>query len=453
MRSPPSFYIVIWSSTFLPFRDISLVPLLCHALAQFFTYWNEARVNPQRTIRTKSEGTAKATIKRKTYKKTSGVPSMYGFGQYLPRPRIRPIPAPWSTRWRPLLDDPCDSLEGWTTSEGVDVHGGKFRFQGPSARVERAFSFDPILPVLLTAEVALSEPSTQLSLQFADETGTPVAGFAVQRSGENNVDLFSQESEGNTTAFDRTVPFRVWLMWDPVAQTCRGWIQDDVKGGPRYMGERATRGTPAKLQIKTGPSGSNDVLSHDALIDNIVVAPVWAAAIGDSRVAGHNGYDPWPGYPRGQNINYSWPHHLYKMTGAFVVNAGIGSTTSTQNLARIADVLAFKPQVLIIGTSNLRDETTEEFIINHQAMIDAALTANVGVIVTEYTPSKSPNVPRHQLFNAWLRAYCDQHGITMVPMWDELGGDTGLAPHFDEDGVHLSELGYRYIAHLIANHL
>ncbi|WP_329750534.1 SGNH/GDSL hydrolase family protein [Stenotrophomonas maltophilia] len=145
------------------------------------------------------------------------------------------------------------------------------------------------------------------------------------------------------------------------------------------------------------------------------------------------------------------------------LNRGISGQTTAQMLVRFPqDVLALKPQVVVIlaGTNDIAGNTgpsTQAMIEdNLHAMVDLARAHGIAVVlasvlpVSDYPwlPGTAP-APKVRALNTALKRYADAQQLVYLdyytPMTNAAGG---LDPQLAEDGVHPTAKGYAVMAPL-----
>ncbi len=176
-----------------------------------------------------------------------------------------------------------------------------------------------------------------------------------------------------------------------------------------------------------------------------------------------------PGQPRvvlfGDSITEGWGREGSSafFPGKGWLNRGISGQTTAQMLVRFPqDVLALKPQVVVIlaGTNDLAGNTgpsTQAMIEdNLHAMADLARAHGIAVVlasvlpVSDYPwlPGTAP-APKVRALNTALKRYADaQHLVYLdyyTPMANAAGG---LDPQLADDGVHPTAKGYAVMAPL-----
>ncbi|TIE21144.1 capsular biosynthesis protein [Stenotrophomonas maltophilia] len=176
-----------------------------------------------------------------------------------------------------------------------------------------------------------------------------------------------------------------------------------------------------------------------------------------------------PGQPRvvffGDSITEGWGREGSAgfFPGKGWLNRGISGQTTAQMLVRFPqDVLALKPQVVVIlaGTNDIAGNTgpsTQAMIEdNLYAMVDLARAHGIAVVlasvlpVSDYPwlPGTAP-APKVRALNTALKRYADAQQMVYLdyytPMANKAGG---LDPQLADDGVHPTAKGYAVMAPL-----
>ncbi len=156
--------------------------------------------------------------------------------------------------------------------------------------------------------------------------------------------------------------------------------------------------------------------------------------------------------------------------GKRYVDRGISGQTTPQMLLRFrADVLQFKPKVVVIlaGTNDIAGNTgpmTDEMIEdNLMSMSEIAVANHVKVVlssitpVSEYhvaTPSAIPQtnqrpMSRIRAINDWMKSYASSHGHVYLDYFSSMTDDKGLLKaEFSGDDLHPNAAGYAVMAPL-----
>ena len=164
-------------------------------------------------------------------------------------------------------------------------------------------------------------------------------------------------------------------------------------------------------------------------------------ALGDSLTAGS-------GAPSGAD----YPAQLAQLLGRKVINGGVSGDTSAQALARLPDLLAQKPKLVVsIGGNDflqrLPESGTRENIRKMVAMIRAADVPTVLVAIPHFTTGALLGmVSEHPLY----AELADELDVPLLQgAWAEILGDKDLK----SDAVHANAAGYRQFAEQLAGFL
>lgn len=344
-----------------------------------------------------------------------------------------------AAEYQVLLDAPGTDLVGWTGD--ASVASGRFRVQGAAAQLKHAIAFPNDRPYFVTGEAVLA-PKTTTNLRLLSGTDT-----LVQVTIEDLTASLHNAAGKVRNAGTVGKVFRFYLWHNPVSSVGRVWLQDDPTSGPRYLGEFTQVGTADGFEVKHGSENGN-ILT----LSNIIAAPVYALAHGDSRVAGHNAYDPYPGLYQSNDLDSSFPHRVYLNKGAYVINGGRGGASYSFNASRLADLLRFEPKVVVLGTSNMFETLQDQKALIRQ-MADDAHAAGAAVVLTEFTPvDDQDKLHLREALNTWMSDLARTRGYLLASFYETLSdGGTELADLYDVgDGVHLSARGYQVMGDTIS---
>ena len=165
-------------------------------------------------------------------------------------------------------------------------------------------------------------------------------------------------------------------------------------------------------------------------------------AVGDSLTAGF-------GAPKGAD----YPAQLAQILGRKVINGGVSGDTSAQALARLPDLLAQKPKLVVVsigGNDFLQrqpESGTRENIRKMVAMIRAADVPAVLVAIPHFTTGALLGmVSEHPLY----AELADELDVPLLKgAWADILGDKDLK----SDAVHANAAGYRLFAEQLAGFL
>jgi lysophospholipase L1-like esterase len=157
------------------------------------------------------------------------------------------------------------------------------------------------------------------------------------------------------------------------------------------------------------------------------------------------------GWGRGNNGSVFFPGKAY-------VNRGISGQTTAQMLLRFyPDVIALKPQAVLIlaGTNdiggNLGPVSMESIEQNLAAMADMARANNIKVIIAALTPvcdyhrPQTPSRPPEKILelNRWIKQYTAAHHDVYLDYFSATVDDKGFfKAEITGDGLHPNAAGY-----------
>lgn len=167
----------------------------------------------------------------------------------------------------------------------------------------------------------------------------------------------------------------------------------------------------------------------------------------------------------GDSITEFWSREApeYFQTHQYI-NRGISGQTTPQMLLRFrADVIALKPDVVVIlaGINDIAGNTgpsTLEMITNNIfSMIDLAKAHNIKVILCSVLPAadfpwKPNQEPANKIIalNRVLMNYADSNTIPFVDYHTAMADhQSGLPLAYSNDGVHPNKAGYEVMAPLV----
>ena len=158
-------------------------------------------------------------------------------------------------------------------------------------------------------------------------------------------------------------------------------------------------------------------------------------ALGDSLTYGY-----------GASPDNAYPGVLAKMTGWQVVNAGVNGNTSANVLARIDNVIALNPDLVILGVGGndvLRRVQSGTTTANITATVQQLKAANISVILVA-----EPYFSASVLFgkasdNPIYKQIANSEDIALYSQrWSEVISNDSLK----SDQIHPNAAGYRYFA-------
>jgi len=140
----------------------------------------------------------------------------------------------------------------------------------------------------------------------------------------------------------------------------------------------------------------------------------------------------------------SYPARLAERLGRPVVNAGVSGDTAADGLARVPEVLAQDPWLVIVelgGNDLLRQVPIEETEKSLRTVVERLLAARVLPVLVEV---RGPFGHRYRDLFARL------HHDYRAPLVDGVLGDILTDPSLKSDEVHPNAAGYRKLAEGVA---
>jgi lysophospholipase L1-like esterase len=168
----------------------------------------------------------------------------------------------------------------------------------------------------------------------------------------------------------------------------------------------------------------------------------------------------------GDSITDCWPLNRH-FPGKSYANRGVAGQTTRQIVRRMkADVLDFKPEVLLVlgGTNDLARGVPPETIRQNLAAIgDLAWAQGTRPVFASVLPVSDHHEARNLKYqrtklrplgaiaelNRWLRQVCEERGFVYLDYFSAMvDGNGQLRASLAEDGLHPNEEGYRTMAPL-----
>jgi lysophospholipase L1-like esterase len=167
----------------------------------------------------------------------------------------------------------------------------------------------------------------------------------------------------------------------------------------------------------------------------------------------------------GDSITDNWGRKYGKFfEGKPYINRGIGGQTTPQMLIRFrADVIALKPQVVVIlaGTNDIAGNTgvmtLEAIEDNLASMAELAKANNIRVVfasvmpVCDYIRTQTVQRPPEKIIalNAWIKDYAAKNNHIYLDYYSAMLDDKQmLRQEITDDGLHPNAAGYEIIAPL-----
>jgi len=167
----------------------------------------------------------------------------------------------------------------------------------------------------------------------------------------------------------------------------------------------------------------------------------------------------------GNSITQQWaPFFPAMFPNKPYVNRGISGQTTAQMLVRFRqDVVALKPAVVVIlaGTNDIAGNTgpasLEMIEDNLMSMTEIAQANGIRVVLSSVLPAIEypwrrglEPAPKIVALNKWLKSYAQNVGVEYVDYHSAMADEQqGMKKELTNDGVHVTEAGYRIMAPLV----
>ena len=188
--------------------------------------------------------------------------------------------------------------------------------------------------------------------------------------------------------------------------------------------------------------------------------PLVIVAIGSSSTAGVGASDPAHTYPAvlAQELHDRWPR-----LAITVINKGVGGELASQMLARFEhDVFSYHPQLVIWQTGSnqlLKSDNVEGYAETLRNGISRLKAANSDVVLMD--PQFAPRVLARRIHLTVVDAIAEVANDTNVAVFQRfavmrhliVSGQYKIEDIVSSDGLHMNDVSYRCIAHLLADSL
>ena len=199
------------------------------------------------------------------------------------------------------------------------------------------------------------------------------------------------------------------------------------------------------------PNTARTVRSHSPLV---------IVAIGSSSTAGVGASDPAHTYPAvlAEELRHRWPEIPVN-----VINKGVGGELSSQMLARFErDVLPYHPQLVIWQTGSnqlLKSENIEGYTETLREGISRLKAAQADIVLMD--PQFAPRVLARRMHLAVvdsIAAVANDMNVAVFPRFAVMrhwvsSGQYKIEDIVSSDGLHMNDVSYSCIAHLLADSL
>jgi acyl-CoA thioesterase I len=198
--------------------------------------------------------------------------------------------------------------------------------------------------------------------------------------------------------------------------------------------------SPSTNTQETEPSVPSSTVSPAAAKAPADNRPV-IVAFGDSLTAGY-GADPGKSYPDYLQKDLDLAGYNYH-----VINAGISGNTTKDAVDRLQDVLALKPEVVIVafgGNDGLRGLPLSSTRENMDQIIRALKDSGARVVLGGITlpPNYGPDYVRQ--FNSIYAEAAKKYSLPWIPFL--LRNVYGVPGGMQEDGIHATAQGNEQVA-------
>lgn len=218
-------------------------------------------------------------------------------------------------------------------------------------------------------------------------------------------------------------------------------------------GCRANKAPDAAPATRAGAAGSNTATQADADAGNAAVsAPIRSAdhsndrrpvlvCFGDSLTAGL-GTEPGQSYPDYLQADLDRLHYNYR-----VANQGVSGNTTKDGVARLPDVLALHPTVVVVefgGNDGLRGLPIEDTRANLEQIVSTLKGAGIKVALAGITlpPDYGPDYIRQ--FDETYTLVARKYHVPMLPFL--LKDVYGVAGMMQRDNTHATAKGNQIVA-------
>ncbi|QHC67039.1 GDSL-type esterase/lipase family protein [Rathayibacter oskolensis] len=137
------------------------------------------------------------------------------------------------------------------------------------------------------------------------------------------------------------------------------------------------------------------------------------------------------------------------LTASTVVDEGVGGATTADVVARLPELIEQAPDtvVVLVGTNDLAWHRTTEHVVRNIETIVATFRRDlpdIRILVISVLPRGHEFAPQIREINRHLWQFAPTAHAGYLDLWPVLAGeDGGILPEYSEDGLHLTESGYR----------
>lgn len=168
------------------------------------------------------------------------------------------------------------------------------------------------------------------------------------------------------------------------------------------------------------------------------------------KIVGLGDSNTW-GFPYGPD--YSWLHALGMKLSCEVLNHGINGECLSDMRARIPQVLAAQPELVIVmgGTNDAFEGLSLHQVNNELTAIVDELTAKTASTILVGLPIPTDYQAEElllQQYRAWMRSFATERGIAVIDFYSCLLDPQtgGIFAKYNMDGVHPNGEGFKRMA-------
>lgn len=366
-----------------------------------------------------------------------------------------------------LLNDEGDSTVDWATSGGTVASAASVlrltKSGAPAANMTKTINVASAADLIMYGRVRLNAAAASAVL-FRDGAGAVVAqlwlnsadGGATYSAGAVSI----ATSTGNTVATGATASSTIWLdyalQFDNKFLSATLWLREADGRWKKYARRSATFAAVTNVRLSIGSAAATNAWIE---FDFLSVCKPNIVVIGDSIAEGKTLYSPNLSLALGDDES-TWMRHanLYPaLRNNLIVNKAVGSETSAQLLARIADATVTTADLIIVHASTndtealpLATRTSQT-----QSIVDAVTASGAACVLLNsmYGTDFNDNPGRRDFRREWWEDYMPTlTGVAcsidiMVPM---INADGYMATNLTQsDGIHPKTIGYTRIGDYI----
>jgi acyl-CoA thioesterase-1 len=199
---------------------------------------------------------------------------------------------------------------------------------------------------------------------------------------------------------------------------------------------------------RPAPSQPTETTSSASVPDTLPDPRPVIVAFGDSLSAGL-GVPPGKSYPDDlQRLLDAGGYHYH------VINLGVSGDTTTDGIQRLPDVLATKPEIVILefgGNDGLRGLPVSTSRANQITMIQTLQRANIRILLAGMTLPRNYGSDYIHSFERIYAELASQFHLALIPfLLEGVGGHPDLT---QPDGIHPTAVGCEIVASNVMKYL